>query len=66
MPKYQTIYGPMARASKYVRGNSQLVQSTFLFDAAKAWNKIPINFKHCVSIRGAKREIKKCVTQQPI
>ena len=47
-------------------GKSELVQSTFLNDASKAWNKIPNEIKECKNIFTAKKAIKKFVTNLPI
>ena len=47
-------------------GTSDLVQSTFLSDSSKAWNKTPKEIKECISIWAAKKAIKKFVTELPI
>ena len=47
-------------------GKSDRVQSTFLSDASKIWNKCPKNIKECETIWSAKKAIKIFVTALPI
>ena len=47
-------------------GRSDLVQSTFLSDTSKAWNKTPKVIKGCTNIVAVKKAIKKFVTELPI
>ena len=49
-----------------VSGKTELVQSTYLSDSSKAWNKIPNEIKDCKSIGCAKNLIKKFVAKLPI
>ena len=47
-------------------GKTDLVQSTYLSDSCKAWNKVPQVIKDCNSIWVAKKPIKKFVSDLPI
>ena len=47
-------------------GRSDLVQSTFLSDTSKAWNKTPNEINECKSVWSVKKAIKKFVTELPI
>ena len=47
-------------------GRFDLVQSTFLSDTSKAWNKTPKEIKECTNIGAVKKAIKKFVTKFPI
>ena len=47
-------------------GKSDLVKSSFLSDASKAWNKTPIEIKECNTLWSAKKAIKTFVKQLPI
>ena len=47
-------------------GKSNLLQSTFISDASRAWNRAPDKIKHCNSIWSAKKEIKKYVSTLPV
>ena len=49
-----------------VSGKTELVQSTYLSDSSKAWNKIPNEIKDCKSIGCAKKLIKQFVAKLPI
>ena len=47
-------------------GKTNLLQSTFISDASRAWNKAPDSIKQCNSIWKAKKEIKKFVGSLPL
>ena len=47
-------------------GKTDLLQSTYLNETSKAWNKTPSEIKSCNSIWAAKKEIKKFVKELPI
>ena len=47
-------------------GKSDLVKSSFLSDASKAWNKTPMEIKECNTLWSAKKAIKTFVKQLPI
>ena len=47
-------------------GTSERAKSTFINDATRAWNKAPINIKHCKSLYSAKKAIKVYVKSLPI
>ena len=47
-------------------GKTDLVQSTYLSDSSKAWNKVPQVIKDCNSIWAAKKAIKLFVADLPI
>ena len=47
-------------------GRSDLVQSTFLGDTSKAWNKTPKEIKECKNVWSAKKAINKFVSTLPI
>ena len=47
-------------------GKTTLVQSTFISDASKVWNKCPNSIKECDSLWKAKKTIKTFVQTLPI
>ena len=47
-------------------GKSDLVKSSFLSDASKAWNKTPMEIKECNTLWSARKAIKSFVKQLPI
>ena len=47
-------------------GKSDLVKSSFISDASKAWNRTPNDIKECPTIWTAKKAIKKFVKLLPI
>ena len=47
-------------------GKTNLLQSTFISDASRAWNKALDSIKQCNSIWKAKKEIKKFVGSLPM
>ena len=47
-------------------GKSELLQSTYVSDTSKAWNKVPQNIKDCKTIWAAKKAIKLFVADLPI
>ena len=49
-----------------VSGKSELVQSTYLSDTCRAWNKVPNVIKECKTIWSAKKNIKTFVANLPI
>ena len=47
-------------------GKTEIVQSTYLIDACKVWNKCPKNIKEGLTLGVAKKTIKAFVTTLPI
>ena len=47
-------------------GKTSLVQSTFLSDASKVWNKCPNSIKECDTVWKAKKSIRTFVQSLPI
>ena len=47
-------------------GKSDLVKSSFLSDASKAWNNTPSSIKDCSTIWAAKKAIKEFVKNLPV
>ena len=47
-------------------GKTEIVQSTYLSDACKVWNKCPKNIKESLTLGVAKKTIKAFVTTLPI
>ena len=47
-------------------GKSDLMQSTFLSDASKAWKNCPLEIKNFVTLWSAKKAIKKFAKTLPI
>ena len=47
-------------------GKSELVQSTYVSDTCKAWNKVPQSIKDCKTLWAAKKAIKRFVADLPI
>ena len=47
-------------------GKTEVIQSTYLSDASRAWNKAPESIIQCETVWKVKKEIKKFVRELPV